>query len=958
MAGKAVPAAGAGRSARRRRSAGCWLGGAALTLAVVLAVYALQGYAPFGDTSFAVGDAYTQYFDFFLYGRRLLAGAAGAGYSFGKGLGGNCVAVVSYYLTSPLNLVFLLFDETQVALFYHVLVALKLALAGGFAGLWLARRFAVLDGRLVCLLAAGYGLCSFAAQQARNVMWLDGLYLLPLALLGVWRLVEARRTTLLSVTVCLALLFNWYAGAILCLFSALWLALEWLLALPMRGARLRAGFFAAVRYARAMALGIGGSLILFWPTVLALGRGRGSADWSALDGGFLANPLRFFQQGITLGAADNGQQGLVTVFCGSLAVIGAVLLFASPAVARRRKVVYAAFAAAVVLLYYWRPAVFLFSLLKQVDSYWYRYSHLGSAYLVFLGAAGLAAAAKAPPRPRTAALAGLGPAAAVLALQMAWPAASWRSAALTAAGLAAMGLTLALLTARRAAGTAGAAGAAAADGLSASCGSAGAAPAGPSGEHNPAAAVKRARAGAAGPGLAAAAGPVSAAASGSPAPVLREAAPNAAPDGPSAENAPAAAAPAGRARRRAAWAALALFVCGQLAAGAALVWESHGTFAVSELAAYIAAQTEQIDALQAADGSAYRVQQTMGRAYPGYAEKGITSNYNEGLAYGYASIASFTSSADRLTQDFLDRLGYNAGLNLNVTNTPILGADALLGVKYILSPTALDVPDLTARTDLPAANGKTVYESSYCLPMAFVYKGGYAAANEAELDPFVYQNQLFSQLLGREVTIYLAIQATDFVQQGDGTAACTVQAPEGNYLFYGMIDTAPASTLYVDGALSSVYKQWLAPRVFCFAGAGSHTMALSAEGLTADTVGDARFYALDLTALQAAVDELSARAADCRLTDGRVDCTVTGAAEGELLYLSVPWDAGWTVTCNGEAVTPTLVGGCMMAVPLPAGDSTVTLTYRAPGFRTGALATAAALAGMALSAWWERRRAA
>lgn len=867
--------------AGRRRAGGCWLGGAALTLAVVLAVYAFRGYAPFGDTSFAVGDAYTQYFDFFLYGRRLLTGAAGAGYSFSKGLGGNCVAVVSYYLTSPLNLVFLLFDETQVALFYHVLVALKLALAGGFCGLWLARRFPALDGRLACLLAAGYGLCSFATQQARNVMWLDGLYLLPLALLGVWRLVAARRTTLLSVTVCLALLFNWYAGAILCLFTALWLVLEWLLALPARGARLREGFFAAVRYARAMALGIGGSLVLFWPTVLALGRGRGSADWSALDAGFLANPLRFFQQGITLGAADNGQQGLVTLFCGSLAVVGAVLLFASPAADRRRKAVCAVFAAAVVLLYYWRPAVFLFSLLKQVDSYWYRYSHLGSAYLVFLGAAGLAAAAKAPPRPRTAALAGLGPAALVLALQAAWPAASWRSAALTAAGLAAMGLTLALLLPRRAAGAADAA---------------------------------------------------------APAPALS--------------------APAGRARQRAAWAVLALFVCGQLAAGAALVWESHGTFAVSELADYIAAQTEQIDALQAADGSAYRVQQTMGRAYPGYAEKGITSNYNEGLAYGYASIASFTSSADSLTQDFLDRLGYNAGLNLNVTNTPILGADALLGVKYILSPTALDVPGLTARTDLPAANGKTVYESSYCLPMAFVYTGGYAAANEAEQDPFVYQNQLFSQLLGREVTLYLAIEATDFVQQGEDTAACTVQAPEGDYLFYGMIDTAPASTLYVDGAMSSVYKQWLAPRVFCFTGAGSHTVALTAAGLAADAVGDARFYALDLTALQAAVDELSARAADCRLTDGRVDCTVTGAAEGELLYLSVPWDTGWTVTCNGEAVTPTLVGGCMIAVPLPAGDSTVTLTYRAPGFRTGALATAAALAGMALSAWWERRRAA
>ena len=63
-------------------------------------------------------------------------------------------------------------------------------------------------------------------------MWLDGVYLLPLSLLGVYLITHQRSCGfyLLAVTIGLGLIFNWYVGAINCLFPFGWLVLELCLA--------------------------------------------------------------------------------------------------------------------------------------------------------------------------------------------------------------------------------------------------------------------------------------------------------------------------------------------------------------------------------------------------------------------------------------------------------------------------------------------------------------------------------------------------------------------------------------------------------------------------------------------------------------------------------------------------------------------------------------------------------
>jgi uncharacterized membrane protein YfhO len=836
-----------------------------LALLCVGIAYAVGGYAPFGDKSIAVGDGYNQYLDFFAYGKDLLSGSASASYSFSKTLGGDAVAIFSYYLASPLNLLLVFFKKSQLVVFYHLLCALKMALAAAFCALFLQKRFAGrLDRMPLVLLSLGYGLCHYSMAQCRNIMWLDGVYMLPLILLGVWHLTAHHKTTLLSVTVGLALIFNWYSGAVACLFSAMWLVLEWLLACPEKGTRLRSALYAIWQYFYSMLFGVGLSAWLFWPSVLALRRGRASVDWQSLELGLHANPLQFFWQGFTLGAADRGALGVVSLFCGALGTIGCILLFASKKVTRGQKVIFGLFSACVVLLFYWGPARFLFCLLKDVGSYWYRYSFVGSFAVVFLAAFYFAAEGETAFAPKRLTVCALGTMAAMLVLNLLWPTAETADVYQT---VIILGCAAGVLICR---------------------------------QMQPVSrtAYKRVLAGTA-----------------------------------------------------------VVLLCAELVTDAVRVWSKYGSTSWSETSSYVAAQEQQAQALKAYDAGLYRVHETDNRTYPDYhRDKNLSSNYNEALAYGYWSISGFTSSTDAQQLDFFNRMGYNrTNENLCVTNTPILAADSLLGVKYYLSKTPLAC--LAPVDAIESANGRGVYENPYALPFAFAYTAGAPAASDTETNPFVYQNALFSQLLGESTELYRGAEVTKVAQTSDQAVDITVDVPQGNYILYGILGTCPVADLSADGVFQTGYKDQRAPKMIYADGGGAHTFTLySADGISAEDVSDMNFCYLDVNLLAEVSQKINARAVpDIVVSDGDAACTVQGAS-GENLYLSVPYDSGWTITRNGETVEPELVGGCMIAVPLADGENSIALHYRAPGFRTGAAGAAACVLLTIAAALWEKKR--
>ena len=167
---------------------------------------AIIGINPFGNRTIAYGDAFNQYFDFFLYYKNVLRGEDSFIYSLSARLGQGNLGLFAYYLASPINLLMCFSDLDNTLLFFNIILAIKISLAATFMSLFLRNRFKEeLPFFLLLGFSLSYAFMNYDICQAQNIMWLDGVYLLPLILLGVYRVANGQGRKLLSITVAMSM---------------------------------------------------------------------------------------------------------------------------------------------------------------------------------------------------------------------------------------------------------------------------------------------------------------------------------------------------------------------------------------------------------------------------------------------------------------------------------------------------------------------------------------------------------------------------------------------------------------------------------------------------------------------------------------------------------------------------------------------------------------------------------
>lgn len=124
---------------------------------------------------------------------------------------------------------------------------------------------------------------------------------------------------------------------------------------------------------------------------------------------------------------------------------------------------------------------------------------------------------------------------------------------------------------------------------------------------------------------------------------------------------------------------------------------------------YMGAAEQQISELQQTDPGIYRIEKT-------YTRMNMPA-YNEAMSLGYRSMASYSSTTDGSTQDFLSALGYGDDSFYTYDLEPTLLGESLLGVKYI---SADQQPFGFEPTELGAApNGARFYRNPYALSLAY-----------------------------------------------------------------------------------------------------------------------------------------------------------------------------------------------------------------------------------------------
>ena len=352
--------------------------------AIVVAVMAVLGITPFGDTSALLWDGRIQYKDYLGYVWDVLHGEAGIGYSTGKSLGGRMMGLLAYCDSSPLNLLLVFFEKDQIPLFVSLMIVLRIGLCGVTSQVFIQRRFG-LRAFPALLLSTAYALMEYNVYYCRNFMWLDGVIMLPLVCLGVYKAVHEKKIGLLTVSVAVAIVANWYTGYMVCLFSIFYCMYEYCLHTGMHPLkRFRAEWRAIGRYAAAMVMGVLMSCVVLLPALVSLLGGKAANNTVELTQIIHFDVLHFFS-GFELVAGVNGQDYPV-VFCSGLILILTFYYFFCSKIGRRERALSGVFALFLIESFCLQDLELLWTAYVQSASYYFRFAFVVPFFMLVLSA--------------------------------------------------------------------------------------------------------------------------------------------------------------------------------------------------------------------------------------------------------------------------------------------------------------------------------------------------------------------------------------------------------------------------------------------------------------------------------------------------------------------------------------------------------------------------------------------
>lgn len=295
---------------------------ALIPLLLLVGCMYLQKIYPFGDDSLILIDASSQYINYLGYFRSVLTGENSLLYTFSKNLGGDMLSLAAYYMLSPFNLLFRLASTKTLPLVFTVIVLLKLSLCGFTFYYASSRLYGPKSVNLA--FSTAYALMGYTVIYEWNIMWLDGVMILPLLFWGLYRLYRDRKIGLYAFCIAYALITSFYTGYMLCASSVIFfLALLVLHRETWRSRLKKCGIFAY-----ASCIGGFASAVVWLPAVLTLGGNRLDASGNPLAFSLRFNPLDLAAK-FTAGAANTMEiyDGLPQVFCGTLVLLLVFLLF-------------------------------------------------------------------------------------------------------------------------------------------------------------------------------------------------------------------------------------------------------------------------------------------------------------------------------------------------------------------------------------------------------------------------------------------------------------------------------------------------------------------------------------------------------------------------------------------------------------------------------------------------------
>ena len=192
-----------------------------LPMVIMFVVFTSLGVGFIGDKTIVSSDMYTQYVAYFGKFKDILSGDGSIFYSFNKSIGGNNIGLFAYYLASPLNLLLILFPKSAIGEFIFIIYLIKIGLASLCFSLYISKVYKKKD-LFVVIFSLCYALMSYNICFQMNIMWMDGMMLLPLVALGIEEIILKGKYKLYMIVLFMVVVSNYYIGYMICIFSVVY----------------------------------------------------------------------------------------------------------------------------------------------------------------------------------------------------------------------------------------------------------------------------------------------------------------------------------------------------------------------------------------------------------------------------------------------------------------------------------------------------------------------------------------------------------------------------------------------------------------------------------------------------------------------------------------------------------------------------------------------------------------
>lgn len=334
---------------------------------------------------------------------------------------------------------------------------------------------------------------------------------------------------------------------------------------------------------------------------------------------------------------------------------------------------------------------------------------------------------------------------------------------------------------------------------------------------------------------------------------------------------------------------------------------------------------------------------------------------NDPSWYYYNGVSTFTS----LAYEKLSNLQKNMGMFGNYINsytynpqTPVY--NAMFSLKYVVDNSTDYVFDDTYYTKTESSGKFTAYENNYCLPIGFTVNSSVLDWTTDYSNPFDVQNEFF-QLATGQVNVFEPMELSSAAYNNvvpfdtlessfysysledtnsEGSVTFNVNCEEDSHI-YVYVKSSSITNINVTTDSTSLSQDISKPYILdvgACASSDNVSITLSVPNEKSSGSFDIYVYRINNEKFVNGYNYLdSGKLNVTEFDDTYISGTFT-AKNSQILYTSIPYDSGWSVTLDGKELDESdivKIGDSLLGVRVNAGEHTIEFKFTSKGLFIG-----------------------